>query len=189
MAIGTMDIFLLVAIVVTLIIGFFWGAARSILLLAAWLLAFLAGAYLKLELGSYLAAQWTQYPATFSEMAAFGIIFLGLLLAAPVVIIIITKHNNRVTRYQVLDDLTGALFAVFVAVLGIAGLIIVLATYYGTGETIIDSTGGPEWVASVYENLLTSNIGSGVNEHLVPLIGTLLGPILPADVREVWATS
>jgi uncharacterized membrane protein required for colicin V production len=187
MTIGTMDIFLLVAIVSTLIVGFFWGAARSIMLLAGWLLAFLAGAYLKLELGNYLASQWTQYAASFSEMAAFGIIFMGVLLAAPVLIIIGTRGSQRVTRWQVLDDLVGALFAVFVAVLGIAGLIIILATYYGTGEVVVDPTGGPEWVASMYENLLSSNIGSGVNDHLVPIIGALIGPILPADVREVWA--
>ena len=149
MTFGTMDIFLLVAIVSTLIIGFFWGAARSIMLVAAWLLAFLLGAYLKLELGTYLGAQWTGYLSTFSVMAAFGIIYVGLLIAAPVLIIIATRGSTRVTRYQVLDDLVGALFAVFVAVLGIAGLIIVLATFYGNGEEVIDQSGGPEWGASL----------------------------------------
>ncbi len=55
MIIGTADIFLLVIIVSTLVVGFFWGAARSLMLLAGWLLAFLVGAYLHLELGAYLA--------------------------------------------------------------------------------------------------------------------------------------
>ncbi|MFV2062873.1 MAG: CvpA family protein, partial [Chloroflexota bacterium] len=74
-----MDIFLLVIIVSTMVVGFFWGAARSLMLLAAWLLAFLAGAYLRLQLGSYLASQWTFYDASFAEMAAFGLIYMGLL--------------------------------------------------------------------------------------------------------------
>jgi uncharacterized membrane protein required for colicin V production len=186
MAIGTMDIFLLVIIVSTLLVGFFWGAARSLMLLAAWLLAFLAGAYLKLELGSYLARQWSNYPATFSEMAAFGLIFVGLLLAAPVAIMLVTRGSQKVSRYQVLDDTVGAVFAVFVAVLGIAGILIVLSTYYGPADVFIENPGGPEWTASLYQSLVNSNIGSGVNEHLVPLIGTLLGPVLPADVREVF---
>ena len=67
------------------------------MLLAAWLLAFLAGAYLKLELGSYLAKQWTNYPAAFSEMAAFGLIYVGILLAAPIVIVIVTRGSQRVS--------------------------------------------------------------------------------------------
>jgi uncharacterized membrane protein required for colicin V production len=186
MTIGTMDIFLLVILVSTLIVGFFWGAARSVMLLAGWLLAFLAGAYLKLELGSYLAKQWTNYPPAFSEMAAFGLIFMGLLLAAPIAIVIATRGSQRVSRIQILDDIAGALFAVFVAVLGIAGLIIVMSTYYGPAATFVDNVGGPEWTALLYESIINSNIGAGVNEHLVPLIGTVLGPILPADVREVF---
>ena len=56
MTIGAMDIYLLVIIVSTLVVGFFWGAARSVMLLAAWLFAFVAGAYLQLQLGSYLAS-------------------------------------------------------------------------------------------------------------------------------------
>lgn len=186
MSIGTMDIFLLVIIVSTLVVGFFWGAARSLMLLAAWLLAFLAGAYLKLELGSYLARQWKNFPASFSEMAAFGLISMGLLLAAPVVIMAISRGSQRVTRYQVLDDLTGALVAVFVSVLGVAGLLIVLSTFYGPAGDLTASPGGPEWTAALYGSLLESNIGAGVDNHLVPLIGALLGPILPADVREVF---
>ncbi len=186
MSIGTMDIFLLVIIVSTLVVGFFWGAARSVMLLAAWLLAFLAGAYLKLELGSYLARQWDNFPPAYSEMAAFGLIYMGLLLAAPVVIMAITRGSQRVTRFQVLDDLTGALFAVFVSVLGIAGLLIVLSTFYGPANDLVPNPGGPEWTANLYQSLLESNIGAGIDKHLVPLIGSLLGPILPASVREVF---
>mgnify|MGYP001546560312 FL=1 len=74
MSIGTTDIFLLVIIVSTLVVGFFWGAARSLMLFAAWILAFLAGAYLQVELGTYLSRQWDQYSAGFNLMSDFGII-------------------------------------------------------------------------------------------------------------------
>lgn len=182
---GTTDIFLLIIIVSTLVVGFFWGAARSVMLLAAWLLAFLAGAYLQLELGSYLVSQWTSFPATFNEMAAFGIIYMGILLAAPIGIIIITRGSQRISKYQVLDDLVGAVFAVFVAILGIAGLMIVLNTFYMTEGPVVDPGGAPEWVADLYQSLLGSSIGSAINEQLVPIIKTVLGPILPPGVREV----
>ncbi len=186
MTIGTTDIFLLVIIVSSLVVGFFWGAARSLMLFAAWFLAFLAGAYLQTELGAYLARQWEQYDAAFNQMAAFGIIYVFLLLAAPIIIFVVTRSNQRVTRYQVLDDLTGALFAVFVAVLGIAGLMIVLATYYGDGDPVVQQLDGPLWTSNLYQSLLLSNIGSSIDEHLVPIIGTVLGPILPDVVADVF---
>jgi uncharacterized membrane protein required for colicin V production len=178
MDLGTTDIFLLVVIISTLVVGFFWGAARSVMLLAAWLLAFLAGAYLKLEFGSYLASEWENFPASFSEMAAFGLIYMVLLLLAPVLIIIVTRGSEKVTRFQVLDDLVGAIFAV---------LMIVLSTFYGTPEVIVDPLGGPDWTANLYQSLLDSNIGSAIAERIIPVLDTLLGPILPADVREAMA--
>ena len=183
---GTTDIFLLVIIASTLVVGFFWGAVRSVTLLAAWLLAFLGGAYLKLELGSYLAAQWTNYDASFNEMAAFGIIYMVIFLTAPFVIFITTRSNQRISRFQVLDDLAGALFAVFAAVLGIAGLMIVMSTFYDVEGPSVTAGAGSEWVATLYQSLLASNIGSGIQEQLIPIIGTVLGPLLPADVREVF---
>ena len=187
MTIGTMDIFLLVIIVSTLIVGFFWGAARSLMLLGAWLLAFMAGAYLKIDFGSYLAGEWPNLPPLWSEMIAFGTIYVAMLLAAPIIIFVATRTSQRVTRYQMLDDLIGAAFATFVAVLGVAGILIVLATYYGPGDDlVVSSLGGPEWSANLYRSLLASSIGSGINDEVVPLIGAILGPVLPADVREVF---
>jgi uncharacterized membrane protein required for colicin V production len=186
MTIGTMDIFLLVIIVASLVIGFFWGAVRSLMLFAAWFVAFFAGAYLQVQLGAYLTRQWDNYPAAFDQMAAFGIIYVFLLLAAPFFVFSVTRADQRVTRYQVLDDLVGALFAVAVAVLGIAGVLIVLATYYGPGP-VIAPLPGPEWTRSFYEALLASTIGGNINDIVVPIIGFILGPFLPSVVSDVFA--
>jgi uncharacterized membrane protein required for colicin V production len=186
MTIGTTDIFLLVIIVSTLVVGFFWGALRSLLMLAAWGAAFVVGAYLKTQLGAYLDREWGQFSTAYNDMAAFGIIYIFLLLGAPVAIFISTRGDQELTRYQVLDDLVGAFFAVFVAVLGIAGTMIVLSTFYGT-EGVVDPGGGPQWTATLYQNLLLSSIGSGAYDVLAPIIGFVLGPILPSDVREVLA--
>lgn len=185
MTIGAMDIYLLVIIVSALLVGFFWGAARSVMLLATCLLAFVAGAYLQLQLGSYLAAEWPEYVASFSEMAAFGIIYVGLLSAAPVLIMVSTQGGQRLTRIQSLDDIIGASLSTLAACLGIAGVMIVLATFYGTEGPVVSAEGGPAWTADLYEALLASNIGSAIKDELVPIMGSVLGPVLPPAVREV----
>jgi hypothetical protein len=180
-----MDIYLLVIIVACLVVGFFWGAARSIMLLGAWLLAFVTGAYLKLEVGSYLATRWTNYSPAFADTAAFGIIYMFILLLAPFLIVATTHGDQRVSRIQALDDLLGAFFFMLVAILGIAGLIIVLATFYGTDGGAVDVAGGPDWTANLYNSLVESTIGGAIADTVVPVLGALLGPILPPDVREV----
>ncbi len=187
MTIGTTDIFLLVIIVSTLVVGFFWGAVRSLMLFAGWILAFLAAAYLQTDLGAYLSRQWSNFDPLFNQMAAFAIIFLFILISAPVVIFTVTRSSQRVTRWQVLDDLVGALFAVFVAMLGIAGVMIILATYYGDGQPVVEVGGGPQWTATLYQSLLLSTIGGNIQDYLVPIIGFVLGPVLPASVNEVFA--
>jgi uncharacterized membrane protein required for colicin V production len=185
MILGTADIFLLVFIVAALVLGFFWGSVRSLLLAAAWLIAFLAGAYLMVQFGTYLADQWENFPATFSEMAAFGIVYVGLLIASPVIVFLVSRSYSNLTRYQVADDLLGAALAVFVALLCIAGLEIVLATFYGSGTTV-DAGGGPQWTANLWDSLINSTIGGAIWDYLVPVIGWILGPILPADVSAVF---
>ena len=185
MTIGTTDIFLLVIIVSTLVVGFFWGAMRSLMLLAGWIIAFLAGAYLQTDLGAYLARQWANFDALFNQMAAFALIYIAILVAAPVVIFMVTRSSQRVTRWQVLDDLVGALFAVFVAVLGIAGVMIILATYYGS-DPVVNVAGGPQWTANLQQSLLLSSIGGNIYEHLVPIIGAIFGPGMPSSVNEVF---
>lgn len=184
MSLGTTDIFLLVILVSSLIVGFFWGAARSLMMLAAWLLALLAGAYLQLNVGSYLSSQWTNFDSAFNEMAAFGIIYFAILIAAPVVVFVMARGNQRISRWQVLDDTVGAVFAVFVAFLSIAGIMMILSTYYEPEGIFVPPKVGPEWTAQLYQSLLGSNIGAGINERLIPIISTVLGPLLPAAIRE-----
>jgi uncharacterized membrane protein required for colicin V production len=179
---NTTDIFLLVIIIASLLIGFFWGASRSLMFLAAWFVAFIVGAYLQLQGGSWLARQWENFDASFNQAAAFGIIYLGFLLLAPVVIVIGTSGDQRLSRSQVLDDAVGAVFAAFVAVLGIAGVMIVLSTYYADRE--IAEIAAPDWVTNLYRSLEASGTGRSINERLIPLIGAILGPLLPPHVRE-----
>lgn len=180
---GTTDIFLLVIVVSSVLVGFFWGAARSLMLLAAWLGAFIAGAYLKIQLGSWLARQWTTFDAVFNDMAAFGIIFAGFLLLAPIAIAVGTSGDQGLSRYQVLDDVVGSAFAAFVAILGIAGIMIILSTYYQ--DRTISQISAPDWVTSLSQSLLSSGLGTAIHERLIPLLGAVLGPLLPPDVRAV----
>ena len=54
-----------------------------------------------------------------------------------------------------------------------------------TDGLIVDPQGGPEWTANLYQSMLNSNIGGAIDRELIPILGTVLGPILPPDVREV----
>jgi hypothetical protein len=61
----------------------------------------------------------------------------------------------------------------------------VLSTYYELPEAT--ASGGPEWTAELYRSLEASSIGQAVEKYLIPLIVTVLGPILPSQLREFLA--
>ena len=45
----------------------------------------------------------------------------------------------------------------------------------------------PWALTCIYESLLNSNIGSNIYELIVPIIGFVLGPLLPRVVADVFA--
>ena len=102
------------------------------MLFAGWLLAFLAG---RLPEARSSAPTWRNSGTTTRRLQPDGRLRPHLRASCccprPSIIFVVTRGSQRVTRYQVLDDLVGAVFAVFVAVLGIAGVLIVLSTFYG----------------------------------------------------------
>lgn len=179
---GTLDILLLLIIGASLVVGFFWGALRSVMLLAAWLAAFLAGAHLKVTVGSLLARQWIQFHPTFNEMAAFGLVYLGVLAAAPLLIFIGSKGDQSLVRWETLNDLIGAMLAMAAVVLGIAGTIVVLNTFYAAQS--LDGGGAPVWVTEFHHALKASTVGSGIEERLLPIMEPILRLLLPADVNR-----
>lgn len=179
----TFDIVLVLVIAGAFVLGFLWGVIRSLLMLAGWLAVFLLSALLSVPAGDYLTGQWSAYDTHWNHMAAFAILYFAGLVLAAILIWIGVKGAQGLSRYRLLDDVvSGAIMAV-VAVLGIAGLIVILATAYrgSLGFAVV----GPDWTREVYQSLLDSRIGDALTRTVIPLLGTLLGPLLPSYVRQV----
>lgn len=176
------DILLVLIIGGAALIGFFWGVLRMLLLLAGWVVVFIAAAYVADPLGRYLAGQWTSLGAAYNYMAAFGIAYAVGFVIAIIVVQMTTRGAQDLTRFPVLDDLAGTAIGAAVAVLALAGLVVIMRTFYG--ETAPGAALGPEWTLSLYRGLVDSLIGGDIARTLVPMLGTLLGPVLPATVRS-----
>lgn len=176
------DILLVLIIGGAALVGFFWGVLRMLVLLAGWFVAFIAAAYLADPLGRYLAAQWTGLGTAFNYTAAFGIVYVVGLVVAVTVVQLAMRGTPDISRWALLDDVVGAVIGAAVAVLGIAGLMIVLNTFYGSSAP--GGSPGPEWTQSIYRGISESLIGGDIERTLIPMLGTLLGPILPAAVHS-----
>ena len=124
----TFDIVLVLVIAGAFVIGFLWGVIRSLLMLAAWLAVFLLSALLSVPAGDYLAGQWSAYDTHWNHMAAFAILYFAGIVLAAILIWVGIKGAQGLSKYRLLDDVVSGAIMAIVALLGIAGLIVILAT-------------------------------------------------------------
>lgn len=179
----TFDIVLVLIIAGAFVIGFLWGVIRSLLMLAAWFAVFLLAALLSVPVGDYLTTQWSAYDTHWNHMAAFAILYFAGLVLAAILIWVGIKGAQGLSKYRLLDDVVSGTIMAIVAVLGITGVIVLLATAYrgSLGFAVI----GPDWTREVYQALLDSRIGDAITRTIIPPLGTVLGPLLPSYVRQV----
>jgi len=178
------DVVLLLIIGGSFLLGFLWGVIRSLLMLAAWFVVFIASAYLSEPVGNYLSGQWTNLERGYVHMVAFGLLYGTGLIVAVILVWQGTRGSQGMTRYAFLDDLVGGLVLACVAVLGIAGVMVVLGTYYASAPTL---TG--DWSANIYRALLDSSVGSSIHASLLPGLSSILGPVLPASIHHTMTSS
>ena len=179
----TADILLLLIIAGAFLIGFFWGVIRGLLALAAWIVVFVLSAHLSLPAGDYLAREWTQYNPAYDHMLAFLIVFGFLFIVTLILIQLGTHGSQNLSRFPLLDDIVGGLLAAGVTVLTVAAITAILGTFYGPAAT--GGGLGADWSHSLYRGLLDSTLGGQLATSLVPALTSLLGPLLPADVRQL----
>jgi uncharacterized membrane protein required for colicin V production len=175
------DIILLLILAGAFLIGFFWGVMRGLLALAAWVVVFLLSAHLSIPVGDYLARQWINFTSEYSHMLSFLILYALLMIVSLVLIHIGVKGSQDVSRWPLVDDLLGGALAVALAVLIIGGTIAILQLFYKPDPL---STASAQWTLELYNGLHTSTIGSQIESGLVPFIGTILGPLLPASIHS-----
>ena len=179
----TFDIVLVLVIAGAFVIGFLWGPIRSLLMLAGWFAVFLLAALLSVPVGDYLNGQWTAYDTHWNHMAAFAILYFSGIVLAGILCWIGIKGAQGLSKYRLLDDIVSGTIMAIVAVLSITGLIVLLATAYrgSLGFAVV----GPDWTREVYQSLLDSRIGDALVRSIIPVLGTVLGPLLPSEVRQV----
>jgi len=77
------DLLVLLVFSVSFVIGFIQGTIRRLLGIASILFSFLLAANLRDPLGAFFAPHWQQFPAGYSYMIAFGLVFVTATIGLP----------------------------------------------------------------------------------------------------------
>lgn len=165
------------------LLGFARGAVRQLVALGALLVAFILAAHLRLPVADWLVTQDARFSLEYGQMLGF-LLVLAVIFGLALLVIQVTGATLQVSSRPMVDDVLGGLFMVGVAVLAVASLLVALGTYYDVAQTTTTVEVGP--VSAANAELEDSAIADVLRAELVPGLVALLGPLLPADVRDVF---
>lgn len=175
------DIVIIVLLILFALIGFFRGALRQLIALGAWLVAFVVAAQGRGILGNWMRAQEPDFSVEYANMLGFLVTFVILLVAA-LAIIELSGRTVTLSNRAIIEAGVGGAALVLFGVLAIAGVLFVLDTYYALPAP--GFTAEVDLVRQLHTALGESRIGTALHDTLVPLVQSLLGPLLPPDVRD-----
>jgi uncharacterized membrane protein required for colicin V production len=176
------DIVIVLVAMAMFVVGWFQGAIRQLIGIAAFVVAFLLAANLRDPLGDFLARNWTFWDRQFNLTLAL----LGLWIAFSVTLQIgIQAFYRRLvisSRLLILDEVLGGLLGAFQVFLVIALLTLTFDSYYLVTPRPV-AFHDVEWARSFDALLKDSVLVGALRTALGAWLLTLLGPLLPADLK------
>lgn len=178
------DLFLVLFIAGYVVGGFRTGLLRRLAGLVFIAIGLIAGAYLRIPVGALVAGFFKQVPPEYADMVGYAVTFVVIVTALNLVSGPMLKRATVGGLSQATDRALGAVLGGVEAVLILSAVIVILDTYFGTAGSL-GQVPGLGILTSVSEALDESSIGQLLEKTTVPLVLTVLGPLLPKDVSSL----
>jgi membrane protein required for colicin V production len=169
------------------VLGFIQGTIRRILGLASMLFAFLLAANLRGPLGSYLAANWNDYPDQYAVMLGFAIVFVAATIAFTVVIQGFYHKQSLFKKATWADEIIGGLLGIVQGLFLIGFITIILDSFFRIPTIPISAAEFP-WLRSFWETIDTSTTGQIFRSTLIPGFISVFGLLIPTDLQAFYVT-
>jgi uncharacterized membrane protein required for colicin V production len=178
------DLLLLGAIAGLVRGGWTSGFVRRLAGLVFLVVSFLLGAYLREPAGAFISGLFPLIPPQYADMVAYSVVFSALLIAfnlfsRTILSRVAVRGVSRST-----DQVLGAVLGGAEAILMISVGIVILHTYTDPTNSLAALTdlGALHDIRTAVDQ---STIGQLLSKTTVPIVLTLLGPLLPTDIKSI----
>jgi len=168
------------------VLGFAQGTIRRLLGLAAVMFSFLLAANLRDPLGSFLAANWTQFPREYAYMLGFLIVFLTAWIGFSVAIQTFYTSQPLWEKYRFVDEVIGGILGVIEAGLLLVVAIVILDSFFlipGIGE----SGNELHFLRDFWDWMDGAQVTAFFRENIVPIFFAVFGIFIPDDIEQIVA--
>jgi uncharacterized membrane protein required for colicin V production len=167
------------------VLGYIQGTIRRLLGIASVLFSFLVAANLRDPVGSFLASNWTQFPAEYSYMIGFlGMFVLGV-VGFSILIQGFYKKTPLLEKATYVDEIAGGLLGILQAILIVGCLIVIFDSYFRLPGIPVDPDELP-FLRSFYEAYDASTVGSIYRDTLIPAFFAVFGFFVPKDIQALF---
>ena len=171
------DLAIILVLAVGVFAGFTQGTITYLLNCLALLIAFIVAAQLQGPLIDLLSF-WTAFTAEGRELIVFLVLFIGLTVAAWLVIWR-AYQRSRLPIPKQLDEIGGAILGLVYVGLFLTLQLIILDSYFLNGGE------GPAWLTAYYDGLNESLIVGFFRDAVVPILAFVLNPFLPDEIADL----
>jgi membrane protein required for colicin V production len=167
------------------VLGFVQGTIRRVLGLASMLFSFLFAANLRDPLGSYLAANWNQFPDEYAVMLGFGIVFVAATVTFTVVIQGFYHKQDLFQKSTLADELIGGVLGIIQALFLVGCIIVILDSFFRI-PTIPKSENEFGWIRSLFDEMTKSTTADLFRTRLIPGFISVFGLLIPVDLQRFY---
>jgi len=150
--------------------------------------SFVAGAYLRGPAGAIVHTIFPKIPEQYAEMVGYTVAFSALLVGFNLFSSTILSRVAVGGLSRATDKVLGIAFGALEAVLIVSAGIVILHTYTNPANPL---TGFADVgvLNSVRDAVDDSTIGQFLEDTTVPIVLTVLGPLLPKDISSIVPTT
>jgi len=164
---SVVDLVLFVLFAAFFVLGFAQGTIRRVIGIGSILFSFLFAANLADPLGSFLGANWTQFPREYSYMIGFGTVFLAATLAFALVAQSFYKPQPLFEKARFVDEILGGLLGIIEFGLILIATLVILDSFFTLRGIAVDSSELP-FLRELWNALDTSSIVDFFRSNLIP---------------------
>jgi uncharacterized membrane protein required for colicin V production len=166
------------------VLGFAQGTIRRLLGLAAVMFSFLFAANIRDPLGSFLAANWTQFPQEYAYMIGFLTMFLAAWIALTVAIQTFYTTQPLFEKYRFVDEVIGGFLGALEACLLLVIAIVILDSFFLI-PGIPPSGNELHFIRGFWEYMDEAQVTAFFRDNVVPLFFVVFGLFIPDDIEQI----
>ncbi|HEX5467135.1 MAG TPA: CvpA family protein [Candidatus Limnocylindrales bacterium] len=177
------DLLLVLIFLAAFVVGYLQGLIRQLLGVLIWFISFALALSLREPVGAFLQQYWTQFVPDYTNMLAFALVFLILLVGGNLIAQFTYKHVPVLAGRQFADEFLGAVLSLCLVIVEAACILFILDTFYR--HQTASGTNTVAVFTSTFDLFKDSVIAGGLRNGLMPGLLAILGPFVPAGLSAL----